>query len=69
MAPTFNKETIEELMKTPAPPPPKSQSQAPIDDDIQSVIFDEPPPLDDAYADLPADHFEEDYDRPPMPPK
>ena len=56
-------------MKTPAPPPPKSQSQAPIDDDIQSVIFDEPPPRDDAYADLPADHFEEDDDRPPMPPK
>ena len=68
IAPTFNKETIEELMKTPAPPPPKTQSQAPIDDDIQSVIFDDPPPLQD-FDDHPHDHFEEDDDRPPMPPK
>ena len=55
-------------MKTPAP---IVQSQRPtqIEDDIQSVIFDnEPNNQPNDQDDLPAGHFESDEELPPMPP-
>jgi len=69
IAPTFNRQTIEDLMKTPAP---IVQSQRPtqIDDDVQSVIFDNQPINDqNDFNNLPNDHFESDDELPPMPPR
>ena len=55
-------------MKTPAPIEPSQKSQRPIEDDVQSVVF-EPAPMDDLAEDLPAEHFESDEELPPMPPR
>lgn len=67
IAPTFNRRTIEDLMKTPAPIV-QSQKSTQIEDDMKSVIFEnEPLPDLDQFEDQ--DHMESDEELPPLPPR
>jgi hypothetical protein len=54
-------------MKTPAPIV-QSQRDTQIEDDIQSVVFDAPTQQTD-FDDQPPDHYEDDNELPPLPPR